>query len=403
MVTSPPCGTFEQCSLIHQWTSSSQNFLGRRDSGNSEHHHKQQKQQHEHSIARRMSEDSSTGSLHMVSGKRLVVRAPDSFQSSDLLHTVSNGESIDDDDHREETQNYFESIPTYKKRTTSANKSIRNRSALICEQSEISQHLTMAPPQKRTKTCSYMPPALRPSTSYNTVSHTAESSMESNHQLLAPIQRQPQTYGSHVDAGWMSMLPLTSNESSQWDAASLRNSLLTDQNTCLDTAAAVAALLDLTPSVNGDQAREPTSGPRRNPTIPTATDHQRSFPKTTAVPEQRPPSVDRDIGAYMAITSFDLASRSRQLLFDVPVTDKACKCKNTHCLKLYCTCFQTGTFCDPDLCTCKDCNNMEEFNGRNGSRPHAISQILKRRIDAFEPRLKKKTGEGCACKKSRSV
>ncbi len=35
----------------------------------------------------------------------------------------------------------------------------------------------------------------------------------------------------------------------------------------------------------------------------------------------------------------------------------ACNCKNSKCLKLYCECFSSQSFCDPDICSCRDCNN----------------------------------------------
>jgi hypothetical protein len=96
-----------------------------------------------------------------------------------------------------------------------------------------------------------------------------------------------------------------------------------------------------------------------------------------------------------------LKKRSRQLLENVPITDVPCKCKNSKCLKLYCVCFQTGKFCDGNLCKCKDCLNTEQHNGPGGKRSRAVKKILHRRIDAFDKRLKKKTGEGCSCKKTR--
>jgi hypothetical protein len=96
-----------------------------------------------------------------------------------------------------------------------------------------------------------------------------------------------------------------------------------------------------------------------------------------------------------------LKLRSRRLLENVPVTGAPCKCKNSKCLKLYCVCFQTGKFCDGKLCKCKDCLNTEQHNGPGGVRSRAVMKILYRRTDAFDPRLKKKTGEGCSCKKNR--
>ncbi len=35
----------------------------------------------------------------------------------------------------------------------------------------------------------------------------------------------------------------------------------------------------------------------------------------------------------------------------------SCTCKNSKCLKLYCECFSSQSYCDPATCSCKDCNN----------------------------------------------
>lgn len=37
-----------------------------------------------------------------------------------------------------------------------------------------------------------------------------------------------------------------------------------------------------------------------------------------------------------------------------------CNCKNSQCLKLYCECFSTLGFCDPNFCSCKGCSNTNE-------------------------------------------
>ena len=37
-----------------------------------------------------------------------------------------------------------------------------------------------------------------------------------------------------------------------------------------------------------------------------------------------------------------------------------CNCKNSKCLKLYCECFSSGHYCDPDTCNCKNCENTIE-------------------------------------------
>lgn len=34
-----------------------------------------------------------------------------------------------------------------------------------------------------------------------------------------------------------------------------------------------------------------------------------------------------------------------------------CNCKNSQCLKLYCECFASMLYCDPKICSCKNCMN----------------------------------------------
>lgn len=94
-------------------------------------------------------------------------------------------------------------------------------------------------------------------------------------------------------------------------------------------------------------------------------------------------------------------SRAQQLLENAPYTTTPCKCKNSKCLKLYCSCFQQGSLCDSTLCSCKDCNNTTEHSAARGSRMRAVFEILRRRPDAFEPRQRKRTGIGCFCKKTK--
>ncbi len=88
------------------------------------------------------------------------------------------------------------------------------------------------------------------------------------------------------------------------------------------------------------------------------------------------------------------------LFVRVPVTQKPCKCNRSQCLKLYCECFYRGKLCDVALCKCQKCLNTEEHNVPGGARALAVSGVLARRYDAFERQAKKKSGEGCSCKKT---
>lgn len=78
-----------------------------------------------------------------------------------------------------------------------------------------------------------------------------------------------------------------------------------------------------------------------------------------------------------------------------------CRCSKTRCLKLYCDCFQRGKIC-VDSCSCRFCLNTPEESGPDGIRTKTIRDILRRRPDAFQKRVKK-VDAGCACKKSRCL
>ncbi|EFJ17775.1 hypothetical protein SELMODRAFT_420712 [Selaginella moellendorffii] len=89
---------------------------------------------------------------------------------------------------------------------------------------------------------------------------------------------------------------------------------------------------------------------------------------------------------------------------------KQCNCKNTRCLKLYCECFASGTYCDG--CNCLNCcNNVEN----EAVRQEAVEVTLERNPNAFRPKIANtqhairdsaddmrlgKHNKGCNCKKS---
>ena len=87
-------------------------------------------------------------------------------------------------------------------------------------------------------------------------------------------------------------------------------------------------------------------------------------------------------------------------LLKLPPGEIACNCIRSRCLKLYCTCFQRNLACRPGICTCVGCYNTE--NDREGHRKAAIEQILHKRPDAFQVKVKEK-GLGCACKNNRCI
>ncbi|KAL2620666.1 hypothetical protein R1flu_000871 [Riccia fluitans] len=97
-----------------------------------------------------------------------------------------------------------------------------------------------------------------------------------------------------------------------------------------------------------------------------------------------------------------------------PKKCKQCNCKNSRCLKLYCECFASGTYCDG--CNCVNCcNNVENESIRqeavettlernpNAFRPKIASSpsaLLREREDGGEHPVAGKHNKGCHCKKS---
>ncbi|XP_033130577.1 protein tesmin/TSO1-like CXC 6 [Brassica rapa] len=97
-----------------------------------------------------------------------------------------------------------------------------------------------------------------------------------------------------------------------------------------------------------------------------------------------------------------------------PMKKKHCNCKHSRCLKLYCECFASGTYCDG--CNCLNCfNNVDN----EPARREAIESTLERNPNAFRPKIASsphdprdnrevvggvvmlgKHHKGCHCKKS---
>jgi hypothetical protein len=93
-------------------------------------------------------------------------------------------------------------------------------------------------------------------------------------------------------------------------------------------------------------------------------------------------------------------TNTRTLVKPPPGGEAGCSCTRSRCLKLYCTCFQGGRVCRPNVCACFGCLNTEKDD--EGHRQAAIQRLLERRPNAFEKKPKEH-GLGCACKKSRCI
>ena len=61
----------------------------------------------------------------------------------------------------------------------------------------------------------------------------------------------------------------------------------------------------------------------------------------------------------------------------------------------------TVKVCLQENCGCTGCKNTVAHSGKNGIRTKTITEILRRRPDAFDKR--EKTAEGCKCKKNRCI
>ncbi|CAL5361347.1 unnamed protein product [Camellia sinensis] len=61
---------------------------------------------------------------------------------------------------------------------------------------------------------------------------------------------------------------------------------------------------------------------------------------------------------------------------------KRCKCKQSRCLKLYCECFASGTYCNG--CSCINCQNNVE---NEAAREIAMESTLERNPNAFKPKI----------------
>jgi len=75
-----------------------------------------------------------------------------------------------------------------------------------------------------------------------------------------------------------------------------------------------------------------------------------------------------------------------------------CTCKNSQCLKMYCSCFAARLFCKD--CKCKGCHNKEGFEQE---RLPSISWILQRNPKAFDKKEQVEESNGCQCNKAKGL
>ncbi|KAG2316644.1 hypothetical protein Bca52824_019766 [Brassica carinata] len=167
------------------------------------------------------------------------------------------------------------------------------------------------------------------------------------------------------------------------------------------------------PPVSEDQGVESLKPPPRSPVRSSATE--------ISTPPQNPPPLhgfDHKLAKCRVSKQEPLTPRGNtgaECKDDTtPSKKKHCNCKASRCLKLYCECFASGSYCNG--CNCLKClNNLENETARQ----EAITGTLERNPDAFKPKIAGsplgtkdlqedvrqlmilgKHSKGCHCKKS---
>jgi Tesmin/TSO1-like CXC domain, cysteine-rich domain len=245
---------------------------------------------------------------------------------------------------------------------------------------------------------------------FNSLGPNGILQQQNNYPAVPTTQLQNYTSFGQVHGSYLSQFytPRNTEESEQPHYLMQNNFSNSQLVTVNDLNIAASALLDLTPTI-------PQHELHRDPSSCTETAYfninqgravKQSRNQREMQPLSRRKKVVLDVNEKESDNSFilvkaNIESRAQELLNDTAYTIQACKCKNSHCLKLYCNCFQTGTLCDALVCQCRGCENNAEHSIPRGSRTRAIYEVLHRRLDAFGPRQRKRTGFGCSCKKSR--
>lgn len=74
---------------------------------------------------------------------------------------------------------------------------------------------------------------------------------------------------------------------------------------------------------------------------------------------------------------------------------KPCNCKKSKCIKLYCDCFKSGSYCTKE-CFCVDCMNHPQYE-------HLLKHLEEKNVKRQTKQLEKGTSVFCKCLKSACV
>ncbi|KAG2243568.1 hypothetical protein Bca4012_014835 [Brassica carinata] len=172
------------------------------------------------------------------------------------------------------------------------------------------------------------------------------------------------------------------------------------------------------PQAPEEQHRSGVKSPEQPPRSPVRSSQPSATEDVT--PLQKPPinRFSHSLGKCRVSKQEPLTPRSQQTEAeskdDTPSKQKHCNCKASRCLKLYCECFASGSYCNG--CNCVNCHNNLE---NESARQEAITGTLERNPDAFKPKIAGsphgindlqedvrqllilgKHSKGCHCKKS---
>lgn len=71
----------------------------------------------------------------------------------------------------------------------------------------------------------------------------------------------------------------------------------------------------------------------------------------------------------------DVPTQTNATAVNAAEKNRVCSCKNSKCLKLYCDCFSSSEFCNPNICKCNKCkNNKKNIEDRDQARKFCLSK-----------------------------